>query len=120
MVKNIESKVLMKLPGYSVIRTITSGLDPEDAGNMKPVVVTLGSIQRLGYETEKLADGRSVVFLPGTPNPWSGISQVMAADHVEYISMSVMDMVDFHERYGNGSQELLDNVLVKNSPGNAA
>lgn len=107
-VKTLESRVLMNIPGYAVIKAMTSGIDPDNAEHMRPVLVTMGSVQRIGYETQKLRDDRSLVFLPGTPNAWSGISQIMQAEDVQYLDSSVIEVMDFTERYGQGVQGIVD------------
>lgn len=74
--KAIEEKALMKIPGYVMIKAITSGLDESETQSMKPVLITLGTVQRIGLEIEQLEDGRSVVFMPSPPNRFSGITQI--------------------------------------------
>lgn len=107
-VKTLESRILMNIPGYAVIKAMTSGIDAAETQNMRPVLVTLGNVQRIGYETQRLQDGRVLVFLPGTPNAWSGISQIMQAEHVQHLDASVIQVMDFTEQYGKGVQGLVD------------
>jgi hypothetical protein len=63
VVKNLESRVLMKIPGYTVIRGIKSGFDKDDNNQFKPVALALGSAERIGFEIQKLADGRSMIYI---------------------------------------------------------
>ena len=107
-VKTLESRILMNIPGYAVIKAMTSGIDAAETQNMRPVLVTLGNVQRVGYETQRLQDGRVLVFLPGTPNAWSGISQITQAEHVQHLDASVIEVMDFTEQYGKGVQGLVD------------
>ncbi len=111
--KAIEEKALMKIPGYVMIKAITSGLDESDTQGMKPVLLTLGTVQRIGLEIEQIEDGRSVVFIPSPPNRFSGITQIVPADQVEYLDVSVMEIMDYTEQYNRGTDALLARVVTK-------
>jgi uncharacterized membrane protein len=107
LVKKLESKVLMKIPGYTLIKGIKGGLDKNETHSFKPVVLTLGTAERIGFEVQKLPDGRSMVFLPGAPDPFSGITQILPADQVGYLDVPIADAMGLSENYGFGTGELL-------------
>ena len=107
LVKKLEAKVLMKIPGYTLIKGIKGGLDKDETHQLKPVVLTLGTAERIGFEVQKLPDGRSMVFFPGVPNPLSGITQILPADRVTYLDVPIADVMGLSENYGFGAGELL-------------
>ena len=109
--KAVEEKALMKIPGYVMIKAITSGMDASETQGMKPVLLTLGTVQRVGLEIEQLEDGRSVVFIPSPPNRFSGITQIIPADQIEYLGVSVMEIMDYTEQYNRGTDALLAKVI---------
>jgi uncharacterized membrane protein len=74
MVKTLESKVLMKIPGYSMVKGIAGGFDASEKEGLKPVALQLGTAERVGFEMQKLPDGRSVIYIPSAPSPWSEIT----------------------------------------------
>lgn len=113
-VKNLESKVLMKIPGYTLIRGIKGGFDSDETSRFRPVALSLGSAERLGFEIQKLADGRSMVFLPSVPNALAGITEILPPDQVTYLDVSFTQIVDFVERYGHGADELLARKIIGN------
>lgn len=106
-VKKLESKVLMKIPGYTVVKGIKGGFDTEETQGFKPVVLTLGSAERIGFEIQKLSDGRSMVFIPSVPNAFSGITQILPPDQVTYLDAPITQIMEITERYGHGADELL-------------
>lgn len=116
VVKELESRVLMKIPGYSVVKGIKGGFDSTETQRFKPVALTLGTAERIGFEIQKLADGRSMVFIPSVPNALSGITQILPPDQVTYLDVSITQIMDFVERYGHGVDELLATKLVKDEP----
>ena len=107
-VSKLESNVLVNLPGYMMIKNLVSGFDPGQAEGLKPVLLKLGTAERIGYEIQKLEDGRSMVFLPGSPNPFSGITQVLPPDQVTYLDVPVRRVIEVAENFGHGFEKLLD------------
>jgi len=107
LVKSLESKVLMKVPGYSMVKGMASGFDASSTDGLKPVALQLGTAERLGLEMQKLPDGRSVIFIPSVPSPWSGITQVLPADQITYLDVPVTRIIEITENYGHGAGEIL-------------
>jgi len=109
LVKSLESKVLMKIPGYAMVKGIKSGFDTADAEGMKPVALQLGSAERIAFEIEKLGDGRSMIYVPSAPSPWSGITQILPADQITYLDVPVTRVLELTEKYGFGVEDMLKN-----------
>jgi uncharacterized membrane protein len=106
-IKKLESKVLIKIPGYAMIKGIKSGFDSSDTKGMKPVALQLGSAERFGLEIEKLPDGRSMIYIPSAPSTWSGVTQILPADQITYIDVPVTKVMELTEKYGHGVDALL-------------
>ena len=109
LMKKLETNVLMKIPGYTVIKGLKSDFEDGDTDGMKPVALQLGSAERVGYEIEKLTDGRSQVFVPSAPNPWSGVTQVLPADQITYLNVPVKKIMELSQKYGHGIEDVLLN-----------
>jgi uncharacterized membrane protein len=105
--RNLESRVLVNLPGYLMIKSLVSGFDESKVAGLKPVALQLGTAERVGYEIEKLSDGRSMVFIPSPPNPFSGITQVLPPDQITYLDVPLKQVMEVTENYGHGVQEIL-------------
>ncbi len=106
-VKILESKVLIKIPGYSMVKSIAGGFDASEKEGLKPVALQLGTAERVGFEMQKLPDGRSVIYIPSAPSPWSGITQILPPDQVTYLNVPVTKIIEITESYGHGVGELL-------------
>ena len=111
LVKTLESKVLMKIPGYTIVKGIKGGFDKGESNHFKPVALKLGSAERIGFEIQKLTDGRSMVFIPSVPNSFSGITQILPADQVTYLDVPVTQIMELSEKYGSGVEDLLANRI---------
>jgi len=108
-VKTLESRVLVKIPGYTMVKGIKSGFDATESDGMKPITVKLGTAERIALEIEKLPDGRSMVYIPSAPSPWSGITQILPADQVTYLDVPVTRVIELTERFGHGVDTVLQN-----------
>ena len=102
-----KTKILMKIPGYSMVKGIAGGFDASKKEGLKPVALELGTAERVGFEIQKLPDGRSVIYIPSAPSPWSGITQVLPAEQVTYLDVPVTKIIEITESYGHGVGELL-------------
>jgi uncharacterized membrane protein len=71
------------------------------------VAIQLGSAERIGFEVEKLQGGRSVVFIPSAPNPFSGITQVFPPEQVIYLNVSAKMIIEVSENFGHGMGAVL-------------
>jgi len=113
LVKALESRVLVKIPGYTMVKGIKSGFDASETEGMKPIAVQLGSAERFALEIEKLPDGRSMVYIPSAPSPWSGVTQILPADQVTYLDVPVTKVLELTEKYGHGADMILQTKLDK-------
>ena len=107
LVKNLESKILVKIPGYSMVKGMASGFDARQTEGFKPVALELGTAERLGFEIQKLSDGRSVIYIPSVPSPWSGITQVLPAEQITYLDVPITKIIELTENYGHGMEDVL-------------
>ena len=81
--------------------------DSSETIHFKPVSLSLGTAERLGFEIQKLTDGLSMVFIPSVPNALSGITQILPPDQVTYLDVPFTSIMEFVEKYGHGAEELL-------------
>jgi uncharacterized membrane protein len=69
----LETNVLSRLPAYALLKTKTqSMLSPEDIEGMSVVVMRFDDSWQIGFEIERVEGGKVALFLPGSPDPWSG------------------------------------------------
>lgn len=107
LVEGIESRLVSRIPGYSFLKGLAAGFSPEQASQLKPVLVSLGPVERVGFEVERIGEDRVTVYLPSSPNAFVGIVQVVASEHVSALDAPVMAVVDHAEQLGAGTAKLL-------------
>ncbi len=105
-----EKKLSIFFPRYAILKdqmADTIGGDHMRAA-MKPVVVRLDESLRIGFETERSKDGQLVaVYLPGSPDPWSGKVALFDAGRVESLEAEFGVAVSTCEQLGKGAIALL-------------
>ena len=105
----IERKILMKIPGYGLVKGVTNSLkmSNEASKDFLPVLVRLADFEQLGFEIERAGDKKAVVYLPGSPNPWSGNVVIADVDQIKRLEISVTEALAYMEQLGIGSADLL-------------
>ena len=104
----IETKLLMKIPGYSMIKGVTHSIktSEEASENFIPVRVKIADFEQLGFEIERIGENTVVVFLPGAPNPWAGQIVYTRPDKITALPISVPDALGLMEQLGMGSEKI--------------
>lgn len=94
------------VPGYRQISGSVAEylLGKEASSEMgKPVRVRYGSMIRIGFEISRdAATGIAVVYLPNTPDPFSGILAEVATTDLDPIPAKTTDVMHAIEFYGHG------------------
>ena len=107
----LESKLLAKAPGYSMIKeTVTHFLGKDKESPFSSVALarifgndTLVSV----FITDTHADGSYTVFMPTGPNPTSGNIYHLKAEYVYLVDVSVEDTMRSIIGCGAGSSTLI-------------
>jgi len=84
-----------------------NGMEETDDYRLFPVLATFSSSVRIGLEIDRLANGRVVVMVPNSPNPWSGMVNIMEADRVQRLDLPMTAYMENVERIGQGVEEML-------------
>ncbi|MBC2839269.1 DUF502 domain-containing protein [Robiginitalea sp. SC105] len=107
--EGIESRLLVKIPGYAMVKGFTESLKSteEASENFIPVLVTFDDNEQLCFEIERTPDNKVVVYLPGAPSPWSGSVLYVEPSRVRKLGISVPEAVKNLQRIGLGTGDLL-------------
>jgi len=115
-VEKAESALLMRIPGYTFIKGVTSSLADARNAHLKPVLVSLPGGARVALQVEPVGTNQVVVYFPGSPNPMSGFVQIVPAAAVEPIDEPMMAVFDHAEQLGRGTGVMLSEVTLKPWP----
>ena len=103
----IENAVLQKIPGYTLVKGVTNKLTSPDTEGIHSVLVSLGHSSRISIEIERISKNRVVVYIPSSPNPWTGEVHVVNADQVERLDCPITTVIEHVEQLGGGSSRYL-------------
>jgi uncharacterized membrane protein len=103
----IEGK-LRELPGYSMIKarltgSIGSSLEKE---SFKPVIVILESREQIAFEVERISGNRVVLFLPGSPDPWTGQVIIVESDQIKPLTVDMHSALKVFNDLGRGTSKI--------------
>jgi uncharacterized membrane protein len=111
LVKKAEVGILWRLPGYGFIKALTDSFDTRaSASTLKPVLIHFDDAAQLGFEVDRLADGRRVVYVPSSPDPRGGSIVVMDAARVEPVATSYLAALRSMRALGRGAGRLLNGL----------
>ena len=113
-----EKKLALFFPRYSILKDQMADTigGNEARPQMKPVLVVFDECQRIAFETERDEKlGLATIFLPGSPDPWSGKVVMMNLDRVTRLDADFGHAAATCEQVGRGSI-VMASQLPKSSP----
>lgn len=77
---------------------------------IKPARIVLGDNECLAFVMEELADGRCVVFVPGSPKPSNGSVHIYPRESVHLIDASHVEVANCVSHWGVGTRAMLESA----------
>ena len=109
----LEDKVLNKLPPYVALYTDRlAGLEGKTNEDLKPVLVRMQNGWQLGFLADAFNDGQVAVFMPGAPDPSSGVVQIVSTDYITPLDISYRDALACLEQSGRGLAKSLGEIVL--------
>jgi uncharacterized membrane protein len=107
----LESAMLSKIPAYDHLKQAGSSMMGLGEMAEHPVVLAqLGDVWRLGVQTDIVQDGLAAVFIPNSPNTFSGSVFFVARDRVQRLDVPLARALRCLERCGVGGGSLLGDL----------
>ena len=79
-------------------------------------MIALDDSWQLGLEVEKVDEDKHLVFLPGSPDAWSGAVCIVTSDRVQHLDLSVQAVNLLMKRLGEGLCRSIPDVTLKSPP----
>lgn len=111
LLKSVEEKLLV-IPAYAFVKGVTDSLisSEEAAKSFVPVIVRFDDNAQIAFEIGRSESGNVVIYLPGSPNPWSGSVVYFEEDRVEQLDMTVPEAINSIRHLGRGSAKYGERV----------
>ena len=106
--ERMERLFFERLPGYSLLRSLTHRLAGDGEENTwKPVLVELEDALVPAFIIEELPDGRFTIFVPSVPTPLAGAVYVLRRERVHLLDIPFTQAIKTVSRWGAGSKDLV-------------
>jgi len=100
-----------------MVKTMAEGLaQVENAGSLRPVLVSIEDGWQIAYELEDLGRGWVAVFIPQALTPMSGNVMYFSRDRIKPLDVPMVQAMAIIKHIGIGSQDALRDVELT-SPG---
>jgi uncharacterized membrane protein len=104
----LDNSVLQKIPGYEVLRSLTSQLAGQSEGRAwQPALAEIEEALVPAFIVEELDDGRFTVFVPSVPTPLAGAIYILDAERVHPLNVPFTQAIQTVTRWGSGSKHLI-------------
>ena len=104
----VETRVLEKLPGYTVLRGLAGQLAAfEKTERFQPVLVEIEDALMPAFLIEENSGERCTVFVPSVPTPMAGAVYIIARSRVHPLNVPVTAVLKCISRWGAGSSQLV-------------
>jgi uncharacterized membrane protein len=103
----IERKVFERIPGYSVMRSLTQQLAGDSRDNAwKPALAEIEDALVPAFIIEEFEDGRYTVFVPSVPTPLAGAVYILERNRVHPLDVPFTQALQVVSRWGSGAKGL--------------
>jgi uncharacterized membrane protein len=103
----LDSKLMAVIPGYAFAKSFTGSIEKgEEKKVLVPVLAKFDDQAQVGFEVERLENGLVAVFLPGSPDTWSGTVTYLTEDRVDILNIDFATVTKTLRTIGRGSQQL--------------
>lgn len=106
--KWFDAKLQDFVPRYTVIKAMTQRLASGSEGQLKTVLAKFDDNAQIAFEIDRSENGLVSLFLPGSPDPWSGTVIHMPAERVVPINAEFGEAIKSLKALGSGTAAILD------------
>ena len=107
LITKLEDKVLVFIPGYTMMKSRASESISESDDKWQAVLVADNDDWRIGIQVEGPLNGYCSIFFPEPPDAKSGEMKLVHESKLKKLDMSVSKLVKIIRMYGQGAAALL-------------
>jgi uncharacterized membrane protein len=106
----LEAMLFERIPGYRLVKAFAGDGPLVQGGGraMRPALAAIEEGQCPALVMDELADGRLVVFVPGSPAPMSGAIYIFTPDKVEFLDVPLLPFMKAISSWGLGLKEIIE------------
>lgn len=106
----MEKNLIILFPRYAIYREQLKGSigGEHNKPELIPVLVRFDDVTRIAFEAERTECSLVSIFLPGSPDPWSGNVIFMTPDRVDRLDIPFSEALGICERMGRETLHFLE------------
>lgn len=106
----LEALLFEKIPGYRLVKAFAGDGPLVQGGGkaMRPALAAIEEGQCPALVMDEFADGRLVVFVPGSPAPMSGAIYIFTPDKVTFLDVPLLPFMKAISSWGLGLREIVE------------
>lgn len=109
-VEYLEVNILEKVPAYALLKAKSQNiLSSKEAQDLVPIMARFDDSWQLAFEVERLQPDKVVIFLPGSPDPWSGSVAIVESERVTELKLGSLATTNILKKLGKGAAAVLKN-----------
>ncbi len=103
----IDEWLLNLIPRYGFIKSMTESIGGQLESTLRPVLVRFDDLSQIGFEVERGPGDLVTVYMPGSPDPWSGSVAQVTSDRVDALGADFATVIQSLRKIGRGSSALM-------------
>ena len=106
----LEATLLEKVPGFRLVKAFAGDgpLAQHGGRALRPALAVIEEGQCPAFVMDEFADGRLLVFVPGSPAPMSGAVYIFTPDKVTILDVPLLPFLKAISSWGLGLRELIE------------
>jgi uncharacterized membrane protein len=106
--RKLDELLLNLIPRYTFIKSLTASLGGEDQSVLIPVLVQFDDLAQIAFEVERGPGDLVTVYLPGSPDPWSGSVAHVTTDRISPLEGDFASVIGSLRKVGRGMSARLE------------
>lgn len=106
----LENKILIFIPGYTLLKSRAEEVVGEDSDSRKAVMVGEEGDWKFGIEIENHPNGYSAVFFPEPPDGKAGEVKLIHTSKLTHVAIPAGNIINIARTYGKGSGVLTEKL----------
>jgi uncharacterized membrane protein len=106
--RKMDEVLLNLIPRYTFIKSMTASLGGEDQSVLTPVLAQFDDLAQVAFEVERGPGDLVTVYLPGSPDPWSGSVAHLTSDRISPLDRDFASVISSLRKVGRGMPALLE------------
>jgi len=106
--RKLDELLLNLIPRYTFIKSMTASLGGGGESVLIPVLARFDDQAQVAFEVERGPGDLVTVYLPGSPDPWSGSVAHVTSDRISPLDKDFASVISSLRKVGRGMPALLE------------